>query len=469
VLRYRTFYIPFSSFLFINMRDGATMFHPATTDPVGAMGLDFMYGADSYIMVSSALIFAMSIPGIPLLYGGLVQSKHTVSTIAQCFAVVPLVFLLWLLVGYSLSFSGDGPWIGNCQMALLLPELRDRNRVYQHPYGPLPESVYFIFEAAFACITAVLIVGAWAERAKFWPAVIFCGLWSLLVYCPICHWIWGGGWLMQMGLRDFAGGLVVHLSAGAAALVAALVLPSRPGFPSDVAGAHSQPMVVAGMGFVWAGWFGFNGASSLQSGGAAGMAVVNTQTSAIVGTLVWIMIESMRSKPTVESAVCGAIAGLGAITPASGYVGVPGALIIGVFAALSTYVAWYICKERGYADDALDVFPIHGVGGAVGTILTGILSAEALGGVGFDTNVGMGKLVLIQCLGVVVTFVWSAFVSLVLIKAIDRSVGFCHSKNVQLASLDLEEHGEEAYILDAGAMQKQVYGSIAKDTVSKSK
>jgi Amt family ammonium transporter len=426
-----------------------------------------MYGSDAYIMVSSALIFAMSIPGLPLLYGGLVQSKHTISTMTQCMAVGPAVGIVWLAVGFSLSFSGKGPWIGNLDMAFLMPEIHDRNRVYQHVYGPLPESVYFVFEAAFAVITAMLIVGAWAERAKFGPAVTFCTLWSLLVYCPLAHWIWGGGWLQQMGFRDFAGGCVVHLSAGAAALVAALLLPSRPGFPHEVAPPHSMPMVVTGLGIIWMGWFGFNGASALQAGGAAGMATVTTQTSAMVALLVWVALESMRSKPTLESAISGAIAGLGSITPCSGFVGAPGAIIVGVVGAVTTYIAWYICKEKGYADDALDVFPIHGVGGFFGTILVAFLSAESLGGVGYSPGVPFLSLLKVQCLGVTATFVWSAFVSVVLIKILDLTVGFCHPASIQLAGLDMADHNAEAYVMEdpsVGAVMKRqaLHGSMMK-------
>merc|ERR1719491_1080435 len=257
----------------------------------------------------------------------------------QCMAVGPVVGMVWLAVGFSLSFScpsGDScPLIGNLDMAFLLPELHDRNRIYQHPYGPLPESIYFVFEAAFAIITAMLIVGSWAERAKFAPAVIFCALWSLLVYCPLTHWIWGGGWLHQLGFRDFAGGCVVHLSAGAATLVAARMLPTRPGFPKEIAPPHSLPMVINGLGIIWMGWFGFNGASALQAGGAAGMATLTTQTSAMVALCVWVALESVRSKPTLESAVCGALAGLASITGASGFVGLPGAICIGIAGGLA--------------------------------------------------------------------------------------------------------------------------------------
>lgn len=404
-----------------------------------------MYGSDAYIMVSSAMIFAMSIPGLPLLYGGLVQSKHAVSTMTQCMAVGPAVGILWLAVGFSLSFSGKNPWVGNLEMAFLLPEIHDRNRVYQHEYGPLPESVYFVFQAAFAVITAMLIVGAWAERAKFGPAVAFCSLWSIFVYCPLTHWIWGGGFLQQMGFRDFAGGCVVHLSAGSAALVAALLLPARPGFPHNVAPPHSMPMVVTGLGIIWMGWFGFNGASALQAGGAAGMATVTTQTSAVVALWVWVAVESMRSKPTLESAISGAIAGLGSITPCSGYVGVPGAIIVGVVGGLATYLAWYVCKERGFADDALDVFPIHGIGGLFGTIMVAFLSAESVGGVGYAPGIPFVKLLGAQCVGVTATFVWSSLVSLILIKALDGTVGFCHPSSVQFSGLDKEDHDSEAY------------------------
>jgi len=239
--------------------------------------------------------------------------------------------------------------------------------------------------------------------------------------------------------------LVVHLSSGSAALTAALLLPSRPGFPDGVGSPHSMPMIITGMGIIWLGWFGFNGASALQAGGQAGMTVVVTQTSACVATIVWVCMEAKRAKPTLESAVCGALAGLGSITPASGFVGIPGAITIGFFAALATYAMWYLCKEKGYADDALDVWPIHGVGGLVGTILLAFLSAEAVGGVGYAAEVPMMSLFGVQCLGCLTTFVWSSGVSFVLIKVLDGTVGFCHGKDVQLTGLDIVDHGGEGY------------------------
>lgn len=428
-----------------------------------------MLASDAYILVSTALIFGMSVVGLPLLYGGLVQSKHAMSVMTQCLAVVAVVGILWLFVGFSLSFSGtsftigSGSILGNLDMAFLMPEIRERDRVYQHPDGPLPESVYFMFQAAFACVTAALIVGSWAERAKFGPAVFFCGAWSLLVYCPICHWIWGGGWLQQMGFRDFAGGCVVHASAGAASLVAARMLPSRPGFPKDLSPPHSLPLALGGLGIIWVGWFGFNGASALKAGGSAGMATVTTQTSAIVAMVTWVCIEWCRSKPTVDSVINGAIAGLGAITPGSGYLGVPGAIIVGMVASIACYLAWYFCLERGYADDALCVFPIHGIGGVVGTIMVALLSPVALGGVGLPHNMDMGRSFAIQCLGVAATFAWSALISIFLIGGA-RICGleFCHTTTAQLKGLDLEDHASEAYSTAlAEGMEKATYGSTA--------
>lgn len=406
-----------------------------------------MMASDAYILVSTATIFAMSIPGLPLLYGGLAQSKHAVSVMAQCLGVGGVVSILWYIVGYSLSFSGDSPWIGNLDQFMLLPLTRNRYMVYNHPSGPLPETVYFLFEMAFAVITPMLIVGAWAERARFAPAVAFCGLWSLLVYCPLAHWIWGNGWLQTMGVRDFAGGLVVHLSAGSAALVVALSIPARPGFPNNVEAPHSMTVVIAGLGIIWLGWFGFNGASALSSGAQAGMTMLCTQVAAVVALLVWMAIQSSRSKPTLESIVCGVIAGLGSITPASGYVGPIGAMMIGVLASFATYFAWYVCKERGFVDDALDVFPIHGVGGAVGTIMTAVGSSEALGGVGYSAGVGFVKLLGVQCLGCLVTFLWSAAISFVILKVLDGTVGFCHEVSAieRKHSLDKLDHDGEAY------------------------
>mmetsp|Transcript_67157 Transcript_67157/g.216652 ORF Transcript_67157/g.216652 Transcript_67157/m.216652 type:complete len:444 (+) Transcript_67157:109-1440(+) len=413
----------------------------ADTNLAAEMDTVGINGDTSFLMLCSALVFLMSLPGLALFYGGLVQSKNVLSIFMQCFGIVCVCGLLWAAIGYSLSFSGMEPYIGDLNFAFLEPMRTNRHAMKDH----VPLVVFFLFQGTFAVITPALIIGSWAERAKFIPVLIFCALWEILVYCPVCHWIWGGGWLAQKGIRDFAGGLVVHATAGGAAIVAALMLPSRPGFPDKCAPPHNMPMVLTGASLLWVGWFGFNGGSALHGGTTAAMAAAVTAASAMVGTLVWLVIEGYRSKPTVEAAVTGMVAGLGSITPASGFVGMPGAIGIGLIAGTVCYGMTALIKERGLADDALDVFSVHGVGGLIGTVLTAFFSSSALGGSGYDEGVGMMQLLAVQCLGCLATLVWSVCISAALIKGLDLTIGFCHSRKEQEIGLDSVVHGGRAY------------------------
>jgi len=406
-------------------------------------------GDTAYISICTALVFLMNLPGLALFYGGLVQSKHVMSVMMQCFGITCVCGLLWALCGYSLSFSGNGKFIGDLAYAGLAPLMEKRHTMI----NDIPMATFFLFQGTFAVITPALMVGTWAERAKFKAVLAFCALWEVLVYCPVCHWVWGGGFLAESGVRDFAGGLVVHATAGASAIVAARLLPPRPGFPNKLAPPHSLPMVMTGACMLWVGWFGFNGGSALHASVTASMAALTTAVSACTGAIVWLVIEDFRSKPTVEAAVTGMVAGLGSITPASGFVGVPGAVIIGLVAGLVCYGMTALIKERGVADDALDVFSVHGVGGIVGTLLTAPLSATALGGIGYDEGSSMNALFCAQLLGCVVTVVWSMVLSVVLTVVINKTVGFCHTPKEQKIGLDTVAHGGHAYASTDGIVE----------------
>lgn len=419
-------------------------------------------GDTAYMLLCSVLVFFMNMPGLFLFYGGLVQAKHVLSVMMQGFGVTCVCALLWLCCGYSLSFSGSHPFIGNLDSAFLAPLQSNRNLMIDD----IPLGVHFLFQGTFAIITPGLIIGVWVERAKFSAVLLFCGLWELLVYCPVCHWIWGGGWLQNMGMRDFAGGLVVHVTAGGAAIVAAKLLPPRPGFPNNCAEPHNLTMVMTGAAMLWVGWFGFNGGSALHASCAAAMASVTTAVSACVGTLVWLVIQGYRSKPTVEAAVTGMVAGLGSITPASGFVGVPGALVIGLVASCTCYAVTALVKERGLADDSLDVSTVHGIGGLVGTILTAPLSAKEIGGVGFDATVPVERLFGVQCLGCLATFAWSALWSALLIVCIDKAMGFCNSTKEQSVGLDITTHGGRAYATQEAHEQKMTEEKLCTDLTS---
>jgi Amt family ammonium transporter len=311
--------------------------------------------------------------------------------------------------------------------------------------GDIPEVVFFMFQMTFAIITPALIVGGFAERMKFSAMLWFSGLWLIVVYMPICHWIWGNGWLAQLGVKDFAGGIVIHVNAGVAALVAALVLGVRRGFPTTIMSPHNMTMVVTGAGMLWFGWFGFNGGSALKSDGSAGLAIAVTHIAAAAGSLTWMSIEWLRyGKPSVLGIVTGMVAGLGTITPASGYVGPVGGLVIGIIAGAVCFFATNYVKRVLKIDDSLDVFPVHGVGGAVGSLLTGVFAAEGLGGLGLN-GVSVANQVGVQALAVAVTAIWSAVFSFVLLKLIDKFIGLRVSADVEQVGLDIALHEETGY------------------------
>ena len=397
----------------------------------------------AWMLTSTALVLFMTIPGLALFYAGLVRTKNVLSVLMQCFAITCLVSVLWLVFAYSLSF-GTGPfnaWIGGLGQAFLAGIGVNTLK------GDIPETVFTMYQMTFAIITPALIVGAFAERMKFSAMLWFSALWVSLVYAPVCHWVWGGGWLGEMGLKDFAGGTVVHVNAGVAALVAALVLGKRRGFPETAMTPHNMTITVTGAAMLWVGWFGFNAGSALAANGSAGMAMLVTHIAAAAGALTWMSIEWVRfGKPSALGIVTGMVAGLGTITPASGFVGPLGGLAIGVIAGVVCFWSTQMIKRKFHIDDSLDVFPVHGVGGIIGTLLTGVFAADSLGGLGLG-GVSMAAQVRIQAIGVLATLVWSGVLSYVLLKLIDAVIGLRVSEEQETQGLDITQHEERGYNL----------------------
>ncbi len=404
-------------------------------------------GADTaWIMTSTALVLFMTLPGLALFYGGLVRSKNVLSILMQCFAIAGVSSILWFVVGYSLAFGEGNAWIGDFSKVMLAGVSRES------AVGSIPESLFMMFQMTFAIITPALIIGGFAERIKFSAMLLFSAIWLLAVYVPVTHWVWGGGWLGQMGLYDFAGGTVVHITAGVAALVAAIVIGPRRGFPETAMTPHNMTMTVAGAGMLWVGWFGFNGGSALVAGGDASMAMLVTHISAAAGAMTWLVIEWVRfGKPSALGAATGMVAGLGTITPASGFVGPGGALIIGLLAGGVCFTATMYLKRVLKIDDSLDVFPVHGVGGILGTLLAGVLSATSLGvfsGYGFADGIeSMGEQVGVQLTGVVATVTFTAIVTYIILKLVDAVVGLRVTEDEEIEGLDIVLHDERGYDL----------------------
>jgi ammonium transporter, Amt family len=399
-------------------------------------------GNTAWLLTATALVLFMTLPGLALFYGGLVRAENVLSVMMHCFAIACLVSVLWLLVGYSLAFNGVGPWIGNLDKVLLL----GLSRQTVAPDTSIPETVFFMFQMTFAIITPALIVGAFVERMRFSAVLLFSVLWLLLVYVPVAHWVWGGGWLTAKGELDFAGGLVVHLTAGASALVLAILLGPRIGFPNDVKPPHAPWMTMAGACMLWVGWFGFNAGSALAAGGDAGMAMTVTHISAATAALVWLAIEWMRfDKPSIVGITTGAVAGLATITPASGYVGPAGALVIGLAGGTFCYVMVDLVKRRFRIDDSLDVFAVHGVGGATGILLTAIFVDAALGGAGLAEGRSMSAQFIIQLTGLIATLIWSVLLSFIILKLVQMLVGLRISTETEELGIDARVHGERGY------------------------
>jgi len=399
-------------------------------------------GNTAWLLTATALVLFMTLPGLALFYGGLVRAENLLSVLMQCFAIACLVSVLWLLGAYSLSFSGTAPWLGNLDKVLLLGVGRDA----ADPNTKIPETVFFMFQMTFAIITPALIIGAFAERMRFTAVLLFTTLRLVLVYVPVAHWVWGGGWLMAKGVLDFAGGLVVHLTAGMSALVLAILIGPRNGFPNDVRPPHAPWMTMAGACMLWVGWFGFNAGSALKAGGDAGMAMTVTHISAATAALVWLAIESVKfGKPSVVGIVTGAVAGLATITPASGFVGPVGALIIGLAGGTICYGMVMLVKKRFRIDDSLDVFAVHGVGGSIGVLLTAIFVDAALGGAGLIEGRSVAGQLGIQITGVIAVLLWSLLLTYVIAKAVQAFIGLRVDSDTEEQGLDLRLHGERGY------------------------
>ena len=402
-------------------------------------------GDTAWILTSSALVLLMTLPGLGLFYGGLVRAKNFLSVLVQCGAIAAIASLLWIVAGYTLAF-GDvtSGWLGsgNAWMLINLAPVRSGTT--------LPESTYALFQLCFAAITPALMAGAWVDRARFGWVVGFCALWSLIVYAPVAHWIWGGGWLAsRFGTLDFAGGIVVHTTAGVSALVAALLLGRRQGFPKTLMLPHSPSLTMLGAALLWVGWFGFNGGSAVAANDDAATAIINTHAAAATAALFWILIERFTvGKPTSVGFATGAIAGLATITPAAGFVSPGAAILFGVAASGLCYPAIQLVKHKLLIDDSLDVFAVHGVGGMLGSLLLGVFLSADLGGTGYAEGMGMGSQIAAQVVGIGVTLVWSAVVTAILAVMVSVVFPMRVSEDAEREGLDITSHGERAWEMD---------------------
>ena len=400
-------------------------------------------GDTAWLITATALVLFMTLPGLALFYGGLVRTQNVLSVLMHCYVIACLASVLWYVGVYSLAFGDGGPanaLVGGLNKAFLAGVGTDSVS------GSIPESVFFMFQMTFAIITPALIVGAYVERIKFGAVMLFSALWLIIVYAPITHWVWGGGWLAELGVMDFAGGIVVHTTAGVSALVIAMALGGRNGFPGEVKPPHNPGMTMIGAAMLWVGWFGFNAGSALAADQSAGMAMLVTHISAATASLVWMVMEWVRfGKPSLIGTVTGTIAGLATITPASGFVGPFGALVIGAAAGLICFVAVQVVKQKLKIDDSLDVFAVHGVGGMMGTMLVAILVLPALGGMGLAEGMTVGKALGVQLLGIVATVVWAGGVSWVLVKVCLALVGLRVDREDEIEGLDITSHGERGY------------------------
>jgi Amt family ammonium transporter len=395
----------------------------------------------AWILTSTALVLFMTLPGLALFYAGLVRSKNTISVLAQCLVIAVLASVVWFVVGYSLSFSGDGSYIGNLDKIFL------KTVNLKSLSGDIPETVFVMFQMTFAIITPALIVGAFVERMKFSAVVLFTVLWLILVYAPATHWVWGGGWLAKMGVFDFAGGLVVHTTAGVSALVIAYSLGSRKGFPKNFNPPHSPVLAMVGACMLWVGWFGFNAGSALAANENAGMAMLVTHISAATATITWMFIDWIKNgKPGLVGMITGMIAGLATITPASGFVGPMGAIILGILAGSICYYCVGFVKFKLQIDDSLDVFAVHGVGGILGTLLAGILATDLFGGLGLEKSAL--EQTMIQAIGILSVALLSFVGTAIIVKIIKLTTGLRVSEDEETGEgLDFGSHGESSYNL----------------------
>ncbi|MGD9838478.1 MAG: ammonium transporter [Afipia sp.] len=393
----------------------------------------------AWMITSTALVLMMTIPGLALFYAGMVRKKNVLATMAQSLIAVALISILWVMYGYSLVFAGDGAWLGSLDRIMLSGMTMDG---VNSAAKTIPEALFTLYQMTFAVITVALVAGSVADRMRFSSYVLFSIGWFTFVYIPLAHWVWGGGFLAQAGVLDFAGGLVVHLSAGTAGLVAALVMGRRRGYGTENLSPYDLSLAVIGTGLLWVGWFGFNGGSALQANSRAVMAIFSTHLAACAGALTWTAIEwATRRKPSVLGMISGAVAGLGTITPASGFVEPWHGIVIGIVAGAVCYWACTSLKHRFNYDDTLDVFGIHGIGGLLGTLMTGIFATAAIGGTAGLLE-GNPKLLLTQFYGVAVVLVWTGGMTFVLLKAVDMLAGLRVSHEHEVEGLDITQHGE---------------------------
>ncbi len=408
---------------------------PPAPAPAPAPVLDT--GNTAWMLTSTALVLMMTIPGLALFYGGMVRRKNVLATLMQSFAITCLVTVLWIVATYSLAFSGEGRFVGNLDKWMLMGIGRDTLAA-----GNIPETVFMMFQMTFAIITPALITGAFADRMKFSAMLWFMGLWAVIVYAPVAHWVWGGGFLSKWGVLDYAGGTVVHINAGVAGLVCCLVLGPRKGYGSVNMSPHNLTLSVIGASLLWVGWFGFNAGSAVAADGHAGMAMTVTQFATAAAALSWMFTEWwLRGQPSVLGVISGAVAGLVAITPASGFVGPGGALVIGIVAGAGCYWGATWLKHRFHYDDSLDAFGVHGIGGTLGALLTGVFASKAIGGTPGLIEGAPGQ-VLIQLYGVLSTIVWDAVLTLVILKVLDWTIGLRVTAEEEEQGLDLVLHGE---------------------------
>jgi Amt family ammonium transporter len=418
--------------------------------PFPALAGEISSADTAWLLTATALVLFMTLPGLSLFYGGLVRVRNVLSVLMQCFALAALMSVVWFVAGYTLAFGSagveQGAWIGDLGNLMLMGIDIDGVN------GSIPDSLFVMFQMTFAIITPALIIGGFAERIRFSALLLFSTAWLLLVYAPICHWVWGGGWLGAMVLQDFAGGTVVHITAGVAALVAAIMMGPRRGFGSVAMPPHNLTMTVTGAGMLWVGWFGFNAGSAVAADQSAAMAMLVTHLSAACGSLAWMAMEWVRhGKPSVLGIVTGMVAGLGTITPASGSVGPAAAVVIGLTAGVVCYFATITLKNRLKIDDSLDVFPVHGVGGILGTLLAGVFCSPNLGifsGNGFSDGIdSIAGQLAVQATGVGATFLYTLVVSYILFKVVDALVGLRVDSDEETIGLDLVLHDERGYDL----------------------
>ena len=400
-------------------------------------------GDTAWILTSTALVLFMTLPGLALFYCGLVNSKNVVSVLMQHFALACVVSIIWVTIGYSLAFSTGNAWIGD------LSNLFMKSITLDSISGTIPESLFASFQMTFAIITPALIIGAFVERIKFSAMLIFLSLWVIIVYLPVTHWVWGGGLLSSWGVMDFAGGIVVHATAGTAALVTALTLGKRRGFPKSITPPHSPILTMIGAAMLWVGWFGFNAGSALGANSSAGMAMLVTHISAATAALVWMFIEWKRfGKPSLIGVVTGMVAGLATVTPASGYIGIPGGLILGFLGGLLCYLAVDYIRGKLQIDDSLDVFAVHGVGGILGSLLVAFLATSTFLGLGLPEGQTASSQFIIQFKGVALTICWTAVFTYLILKLTSLIVPLRVEEEEEIEGLDLRSHGEKGYHSD---------------------